>query len=352
MGNKSLGIKLQKFSPILDRDWEKYNKINQGVNMTIYEPTQYAGHGGHPFRQFGNDCSVIHSIRVWIDSLDKHRIIKALEVTFTDGITTKMCGESHGNVHTEYVFKPGEKIESMSLWDCGNPKKLRAGRILFKTSNGITVDTGKCKGKTEFPVNVGSGILVGIEGGSGADVDRIGFIFIKPIKEMILENVIYPTLKFETTGIMPVYLDEYLGHNTSDHTISWKFGDSINKTFEHTWSSTSNVELFGEYSVKAGVPEVVEVDGKYGWKVGAETRLERSEKESKELNWDTEGTLEPGESINLVAITRRGSLPGIDMSGDLKIVTKDGESKSFKMTGLYNGITYTQVETCSKNEKL
>jgi hypothetical protein len=48
--------------------------------------------------------------------------------------------------------------------------------------------------KTEYTIDVGSGICLGLEGRSGSDIDCMGFLFINTIKSSVLTDMEYPTL--------------------------------------------------------------------------------------------------------------------------------------------------------------
>ncbi|HLP45935.1 MAG TPA: hypothetical protein VK469_08315 [Candidatus Kapabacteria bacterium] len=315
--------------------------------MSIYQDVLFVGgHGGQPFSASGLQCAFIRSIRIWKDKFDGHSMIKAIEVLFTDGITQSKFGNSKGEVDAEFTFNEGERFESLSLWGNGNGKRL--GRIKFKTTDGREFDTGKCDGKDEYTAIVGSGLCVGIEGNSGADIDQLGFKFIKAIGKMELTNVEYPSLAFDTSSIKEVSLANFSDKNGSMVEKQWEFKNSIEETTERTWSTTFNVELWGQFSVTAGVPEISEVTGTFGWKVGSQQNFERKTESKITLEWSNSGSLKPGESINLEAITRQGNLSSLEMKGNLEITTVDKKFVSIPITGFYKGIDYSKVDIITK----
>ncbi|NOU17376.1 MAG: hypothetical protein HOO91_07455 [Bacteroidales bacterium] len=314
--------------------------------MSIYEEVLLiGGHGGSPFSASGKQLSLVKTIRIWKGTFDKHRMIKSIEVVFTDE-TIQKFGVSEGNLDYEFTFEEKEFIKKLSLWGNGNGKRF--GKIYFETTNGKKFDTGHCDGKDEFTINTGSGLWVGIEGTCGSDIDQCGFRFIKPISKMELINVIYPSLIFDTLGIAPVSLDKYELINDSEVPINWHFAKSVAKDIEHTWGTTVGVEVWGEYSVKGGIPEVVEIESKFGWKVSATQFYQRTTKSTKILSWDNSGVLNPKESISLTALTRQGELPSLEVKGDMVISTTDGQSMSFPIIGNYKGIDYSGVEIKTK----
>ena len=48
--------------------------------------------------------------------------------------------------------------------------------------------------KTEYPIDIGSGICLGVVGKCGLDIDCMGFLFINQIESAVVENVKYPTI--------------------------------------------------------------------------------------------------------------------------------------------------------------
>ncbi|KAK7174166.1 hypothetical protein R3I93_001376 [Phoxinus phoxinus] len=67
----------------------------------------------------------LQRIWVWVGPSQ----VKAVRVLLSDG-RDKTFGSPEGQ-HTEYIFQPGERITSLSLWGNGNGTRL--GGIKFKT---------------------------------------------------------------------------------------------------------------------------------------------------------------------------------------------------------------------------
>ncbi len=64
-------------------------------------------------------------------------------------------------------FKPGECFTSLSLW--GNGEGTRLGAIKFTTNQGVQFFAKMTSWglKTEYPINIGSGFCLGVEGRCG-----------------------------------------------------------------------------------------------------------------------------------------------------------------------------------------
>jgi hypothetical protein len=117
--------------------------------------------------------------------------IKAVRAELTDG-RVQTFGKGH--TFSEFTFKLGERITKLSLW--GNGAGTRLGGIRFWTSSGHEFfeymnDWGL---KTEYSIDVGSGVCLGLEGSCSDDIDRMGFLFINAIKSAELTDLTYPSL--------------------------------------------------------------------------------------------------------------------------------------------------------------
>lgn len=308
--------------------------------MSIYAPMMVIGGsgGGTWFSDYGADGKLLEKIGVWAGGWQ----IKAMKIWRT-GEAAKTFGNPSGP-YREYAFQPGERITNMSLW--GNGAGTRLGWIYFKTSKGGKFDFGMTEWgkKQEYPIDPGSGICVGVQGRSGSDIDAGGFVFLSDIRSSILKDVRYPTLSFDMAGITPRVLDSYKNTNTGSSPRDWEFSGSSVVSTSETWELTVGLEVYSEISVQAGVPEVASVDGKFGWKVSATASHQTTQDTSRSLSWKDSGTLYPGDSVNLQAIIRIGTLSSIDYTGTMEITMKSGEKFSYPVSSSYKGVTCTSVE--------
>ncbi|OGE58267.1 hypothetical protein PENARI_c001G09519 [Penicillium arizonense] len=98
--------------------------------------------------------------------------------------------------YSEFIFEDAsETVKSLSLW--GNGKGTNLGRIKFTTSKGRTFDCGGHGGKTEYPMDVVSGLWVGIRGNCGATVDNMSVFFLTRVDSMKIKDVKF---KNDSTG--------------------------------------------------------------------------------------------------------------------------------------------------------
>lgn len=135
----------------------------------------------------------LHRMWVWVGPSQ----VKAVRAWLSDG-RCETFGEPAGE-NTEFLFKPGERITTLSLW--GNGTCL--GGIKFKTNKerGFFVKMTSWGLKTEYPMDVGSGFCLGLAGRCELDINCMGFLFLNNIKSVVLCDVSYPTIEQVTPQV-------------------------------------------------------------------------------------------------------------------------------------------------------
>ncbi|KAL0985570.1 hypothetical protein UPYG_G00158740 [Umbra pygmaea] len=141
------------------------------------------GNGGKPFSFTGlNNGATLKKIGRAVGGWQ----IKAVRAELTDG---RVSIFGNANTFTEFEFGIGERITKLSLW--GNGARTRLGGIRFWRSEGrhffeYMTSWGL---KTEYSIDVGSGVCLGLVGQSGSDIDNMGFLFISAIKKSVLTDM-------------------------------------------------------------------------------------------------------------------------------------------------------------------
>ena len=123
--------------------------------------------------------------------------IKAVRAELTDGRVETF---GRANAFKEFTFALGERITKLSLWRNGAGSRL--GGIRFWTSSGREFFAHmSSKLKKEHSIDVGSGVCLGLDGRSGADIDCMGFLFISAIRSAELTDMSYPSLATYTPQV-------------------------------------------------------------------------------------------------------------------------------------------------------
>nr|BAK19071.1 PL-toxin II [Plotosus lineatus] len=297
------------------------------------------GRGGSSFRFNGlGNGSTVRKIWVWAGGWQ----IKSIKVWLTDG-RVEQFGSPSGS-YSEFEFQDGECMTSLSLW--GNGAGTRLGAIKFKTNRSREffahmTDWGL---KTEYPIDVGSGICVGVLGRAASDIDCFGFMFINTIKSTKLRNIEYPSLHSEIPEVAVEELKSMTYNNTTSETQEYKIETSKKITKTSSWSVSNNLESTLSIEVSAGIPEVADVTTGFAFTVSTESTrsLENSEERTETLSFPVK--VAPGKSVD-VEITIGRAAFDLPYKGTIEITCYNGSVLRFPTSGTYKGVTYTEAET-------
>uniref|UniRef100_A0AAZ3Q7Z3 Jacalin-type lectin domain-containing protein n=1 Tax=Oncorhynchus tshawytscha TaxID=74940 RepID=A0AAZ3Q7Z3_ONCTS len=280
------------------------------------------GQGGSPFEFHGmNNGATLKKIGVAVEGWQ----VKAVRAELTDG---KVATFGDANTFNEFEFNLGERITKLSLW--GNGAGTRLGAIKFTTSeNREFFEKMTSWGlKTEYTIDVGSGICLGLQGGYGSDIDCMGFLFINTIKSSVLTDMKYPTLQESDLNQLSLFIVRSQG---GDQNQSRK---TLTKT--SSWSVSNKIESTLSVSVKAGIPDLVEVTSGFSLTVGVEqsTSLQKTE------------TITESDTINLKIPP--GNTMDVEITAKVKVTCMNGSQLVFPSNGIYTGVTYTSARVSTK----
>lgn len=304
--------------------------------------------GGQPFVACkwvqGTHGLVVRGLDVWWHS----DYLRGVQVTYSDDSRSSVFGTA-GDSHSSIVFAPGELVTALTLW--GNGIGTRTGRIRLTTNKGQTLDVGRdTSGQTAYDIHIGSGILVGLEGRSGSDIDQLGAIFLRSaITHFALTKLVYDhDLAGTDKGIQAVALDEatYSNPSNAKNSMNWAFGGSAERKQSVTYTDT-NADTYG-VSVDVEVSgEVLGIGAKattgFQWQRQSTKTTATSTSNQVTLTWSLSGTLEAGESCTCTAIVQRGE-GRTNYTADATVTLEDGTKISFPSRGVYQNVSYTKVK--------
>uniref|UniRef100_A0A3B3C929 Jacalin-type lectin domain-containing protein n=1 Tax=Oryzias melastigma TaxID=30732 RepID=A0A3B3C929_ORYME len=308
--------------------------------MSYLAPTLLiGGQGGSPFNFTGEDNgATLRKIWVWTGGWQ----VKAVRVWLTDGRVQQFGNEA--GQFSEFEFKDGEQISSLTLW--GNGAGTRLGAIKFNTTRSREffpkmTDWGL---KTPYQIDVGSGICVGVFGRAGSDIDSMGFKLINTIKSTKLTNVYYPTLHQVIPQIATEEIKSLTYKNDTNVTQSYTVETSKTITKKSSWSVTNKIESTFSVSVQAGIPEVAEVSTGFSFTMGVESSysLENTEERSEKLSFPVQ--VPPKKSVE-VDITIGRATVNLPYKATVEITCYNNHVLRFNTSGEYKGVTYTDAKT-------
>ncbi|KAL3698198.1 hypothetical protein R1sor_012274 [Riccia sorocarpa] len=312
-----------------------------------YTPVQrIGGNDGTLFEEYGgSDGRVVERILVYSGPSQ----LKAITLWLTNSSPVTFGNPSGNTGSRQFIFQPGERITKLSLW--GNGAGTRAGWIRFKTTTNRDFDFGMTKWglKTEYPIDVGSGIFIGLVGRADVDINHVGFVFLQHVTSARVVDVRYPTLALDSqAGIRSVNLEGFdsRNNNTNGQPIHWKFANSITKTESSSWTNTTALTFYASWHVEAKVPFVASAGASGGWELSNTFTYEKTNSSDRTLSWNKSGTLNPGQTISLVATTKEGVL-NIDYEGYFEVTVRDGRKFRYPFKGTYAGTSFTNVEVVS-----
>lgn len=275
--------------------------------------------------------------------------VKAVRVWLSDG-QNKTYGSPAGD-HTEYMFQPGERITSLSLWGNGNGTRL--GGIKFKTNQHkeFFVKMTSWGLKTEYPINVGSGFCLGVEGRSGCDINCMGFVFLNNIQSVVLTDVSYPTIKelIPQVAMEEIYSVRFKNETSLSQQQTIQTSKKIIK--RTSWSMSDNITATFSVEVKAGIPSFGETSTGFSTTVGKENTYSRENTTERTDTLPTKIEVPPRKKMDVKITTGRCSFD-LPYTGTVRMTCTNDSVFSFKTKGQYKGVTYTDINVETKESDL
>ncbi|KAJ4922196.1 hypothetical protein JOQ06_016602 [Pogonophryne albipinna] len=299
---------------------------------------QIGGNGGHSFSFTGeSNGATLKKLNVWVGGSE----VKGVQVLLTDG-RQELFGQRSGSSQ-EYIFQPGECFTSLSLW--GNGAGTRLGAIKFKTnrSGEFFAKMTSWGLKTEYPMDVGSGICFGVVGRCGHDIDCMGFMFLTAVQSTVLTNVNYPTM----SQVVPQVTVEEIKSITYDNNTT---ADQVNQiesskkiTKKSSWTVTNSMEATFSMEVSAGIPEVIEVSTGFSFTMGTESsyHLENTDERTETVTFTIH--VPAGKKVKADITIGRATID-LPYTGTVKITCNNGSVLQYDTNGVYKGLTYTEIK--------
>lgn len=263
------------------------------------QPLGIGGHGGTEFTECKTDTGLlVKKLGIWYSD----QALQAIQVTYTDDSVGPIYGTSHKS-YSEITLAPNEIVTKASLWGDGVGK--RAGHIQLVTNQNQHFDVGKnVKGQNEYPIQIGSGILAGVCGRKGAEIDMLALIFLRPIDSIQITDLEFGALPKGAQGPQSKILDTTTQYNTTKGDITWTFSNALQKTNTKTISSTTT-NTFGvkatvgvKVSAKLPIIDVgVEASAstEIGWSIAWAKMEQTATTDQITLTWSISGKMAAGD---------------------------------------------------------
>ncbi|XP_058273198.1 aerolysin-like protein [Hemibagrus wyckioides] len=296
---------------------------------------EVGGKGGEAFHFDGTENgSLLKRISVWVNETT----VKAVTVWLADD-QSKQYGRPDGDLK-EFTFEDGEHLTSLSLWP--NQDGNRLGAIKFKTNLTREFHVSVTNGRLypEVPVDVASGICIGIKGRSGWDIDRFGFIFINTIKSAELTNVEYPNIHEVIPKVKEIDIKSMSYQNNTNTTQQYQIEASEKITPTSSWSVTDQLEITFCLKVKAGIPLLVESSSGYELKVGDIGTYASVTTEEKMEFFPFSFKVPPGKTMDARTVIGEANV-NLPFTGIIKITCCNDRVLEFGTSGTYKGVSFS-----------
>ncbi|KAA0721325.1 Aerolysin-like protein [Triplophysa tibetana] len=304
------------------------------------------GQGGHPFSFTGEtNGASLEKIGVWVGGWQ----VKAVKVWLSDG-RNQTFGDPAGP-YQEYKFQPGESFTSLSLW--GNGAGTRLGAIRFKTTlqKEFFVKMTSWGLKAEYPMDVGSGYCLGVQGSGGLDIDNMGFVFLNEVESAVLTDVNYPTIHQMIPQVAVEDIKSVAYTNESSISQKQKIESSKKLSKTSSWSQSISSSSTISMEVKAGIPDIAEVSTGFSFTIGAESSYGQEYTEERTETVSSEIEISPWTKVVVDINIGRCSFD-LPYTGTVKIKCRNESVLQYKTEGKYKGLTYTDVKVHAKEFKL
>ena len=281
---------------------------------------------------------VVRSLKAYIDE----NTMRGLEVELVDG-SKQMFGQVEGKPTDIFYFAEGEKVTSLKLW-AGNFSDGRSGGFELTTNQKRTfsVDAPNRTGEPYQP-EIGSGLLVGVFGKCGDDIDCLGFGLLRRVESAQLINVQYPdisTLQVTTSPkeIRTITYDNSKGTTAQTVTLA---GSETVETSE-SWSVTAGMEAGVETEVKAGFPILAEGKVTASVKVSVSGTYGSTNTKTTEQSFSFPINVPAGEHTQATATLYEGEID-TKYTATMVYNLDSGKSFNYEVNGAYSGVSASQI---------
>lgn len=257
--------------------------------------------------------------------------IAALRVTFHDGYVSPIYGKSENTTRHEINFELGEIVTSCwahkgEYTDSGNP--IRISRLSFETNKGQDWAYGVPGSASANLLANSSGLLVGISGRCGDDIDRLVLWWVSALESISLDVRYLSTP--DTSSIEPKTFAQLDADNRfSDVSLQAAINrsqvTSTSQSNSEGWSETLGVSV----TQKISMFKIVEISGTLSFSATHSEQHSSTHTESETLSWTGTIVVPPREHyiVDLLYYTASFTL---EFEATVTLQCKNGAWLSFK----------------------
>ena len=277
---------------------------------------------------------IVRSLKFWYNN---EQGVNSVKVELTNGKNA-----TYGRMEDEetdiFYIADGEKITSLKLWR-NDYEKGRLGALELTTDQNRKCSFGQRSGRLYEP-EIGSGLMVGIFGRSGHDIDCLGFALLRRAKAKII-NMKYPVdIPIQTAP--KSYKTIRYDNTEGDAAQTFTFEGSESVTTSSSWSVTSGMEIGVSTEVEAGVPFIASAKTTVSAKVSLSATYNLENSKTVEESFSFPVTVPAGEILQATAVLYEGKI-NAEYEADMVYTLDTGKQFQYHIKGTYNGIDSDKV---------
>lgn len=311
-----------------------------------YAPPTFVGaNGGIKFSEFGAEQAgkVVRGLDIWLSGS-----MAGIQLFYSDGSTGGLHGYPNyqPNNHWKIIFEPGERVTNAVI--SGNKQGNRAGRIVMDTSKGKHYDIGHDVGQDQYPIDVGSGILVGVTGRAAVEIDALGFVFLTDVDKVEVSNIKFTIdpISMNNTITEQTLTGEVPFENQLDKEATYTFQNSVTRTNTNTFTQGSTTTWGVQASIEAGFFDIAKTSSRFSWQQEKTASHSQSTSTEIALTWSLSGTLPPKSKVVGKAFCQFGQLPELPYTSTVKVYMKNQAYGSFTFSekGTFTNAIFAYAE--------
>lgn len=260
--------------------------------------------------------------------------LQGIRISYNNGAQSPIFGTTTNAAHHSITFADTETISSMWVAQVNN--NTRIGFLEIRTNTGRFWKHGSASAPTAWKVSVHSGILLGISGRHGHDIDRIGFFFLEQLANITVDMqylAMPDPNSIQLIGYDVIQGDNRNGRNPLNIGIARSQTVTNSATTEQSWTESLGVSV----SVSMGFFGIGEASAGTEWTVTQTQTNSTSYSESATITWTGEVTVDPGQFTQVDLLYYRGYFV-IPYRATIVLVGRSGSRYTLIRTGNMSGV--------------
>jgi len=189
---------------------------------------------------------------------------------------------------------------------------------------------------------VGAGVILGVIGGAGSDIDRLGFLMLDKVTTTVLTEFEYDLNKVPLPENKSAY-DITIPNPSKTDSDKGVITQEVDKLRGGEWFVKAGAKYGQEYKVKGGVPMVAEVEATSKWEVSVEGGYSSKWSDNKKESIGIPLIAPALTKTRIVYSYFQGKVDGCPFVATIKYYLQDGGIWDCEVRGFYDGIDTTRV---------